>query len=81
MNTCLSKPTRRSTCKTSSAKAVSSAAKFPVCLSRRFCASIPTASQAVNVPEIIVHGATPLPISKTPICLEAVNPGVLGAFQ
>lgn len=59
-----------SRCLTSKLKAVSSATKLPVCRFKRVSTSIVGTVQVVNLPELIVHGAMPLPMRKTGICLE-----------
>lgn len=58
-------------CSTSKAKAPSSAARLPPCLSSRSCSSIAMLPRVpVNVPETIVHGERPLPMSKVSLCLD-----------
>lgn len=81
MNACRSNPARNSICLTSNTKAVSSATKLPVCLSSRSCVSIWGVPQVANLPENIVHGATPLPMRKAALCLDGRFYSGMRAFQ
>ncbi len=81
MNACRSTFPCKSSRRTNSANAVSSAAKLPACLSSRSCDPIVVFPLAVNVPDFIVHATTRLPMCKAALCLEGRFLTSMGGFQ